>query len=343
MTTMTKKKTDDKTGLDAVLKDISKNLHLQVSRLKNQDVEPLARIPTGCLSLDLATGGGWAQGRIHEVYGPEGTGKTMLTLFAIAQAQKLGLNAAFIDMEHALDPEWAQKLGVNTDDMVFTQPDSGEQALNTVLQLAESGKFGLIVVDSVAALVPQSELDGDIGDQSMGVQARMMGQALRKIAPAAAKSGTVVIFINQLRMKLGVMFGNPETTPGGNALKFYASLRLEVRRVSKSEIIDENKYQIGHDQRVKVVKNKISPPFREAVVPINYVQGVRVVDDAVRVAQIVGAMSSSGVFSIDTKAGKVESSNVTEFTTLLTQDAAVRDAVVDAIRGLALQTLAAKS
>ncbi len=277
-----KKETKTDAKLQAALDAINKELGTTLSRVNEKKVEPIERISSGSLSLDYAMGGGWARGRVHEIYGPEGGGKTMQTLFAVASAQRLGLKVAFIDAEQALDPLWAQKLGVDIGNLFFEQPDEGgEQALNLVDKLCQTGAFGLIVVDSVSALVPKSELEGAIGDVQMGVQARMMSQALRKISQSAAHGNTAVIFVNQLRMKLGVMFGNPETTTGGNALKFYSSIRLDVRKVSKSEVLDERKEQIGHTQRIKNIKNKTAPPFREAAVPINYLSGVRLADDAI--------------------------------------------------------------
>lgn len=300
------KKSDEKTdlsdlSLEAALKSISKHVGVTLSKVKDQEFESVKRLTTGSIDLDMATGGGWAFGRIHEVYGPESTGKTLLSLFAIVEAQKLGVNCAFVDMEHSLSPDWAAQIGVDLDNLIFTQPDSGEQALNSVIGLCETGKVGLIVIDSVAALVPQSELDGEIGDQSMGVQARMIGQALRKISPAAAKNNVIVIFINQLRMKIGLVFGNPETTPGGAALKFYSTIRMEVRRVSKSEITDEHDNASGHDQRVKIVKNKIAPPFREAIVPISYFTGLRPIDDVVYTAIKLNYPDSTGAKLTGTK------------------------------------------
>lgn len=291
---MTKKKeseekmaTTKSKALDTVLEGISKDLGHTISTVGSSKIAPVPRLTSGSVSLDLAMGGGWAKGRIHEVYGPEAGGKTMLTLFAISQAQKAGLNAAFVDMEHALDLSWASQLGVDVPNTVIEQPDSGEEALTLARKLVQSKSFGIVVVDSVSALVPQAELDGEIGDSHMGLQARLLGQALRVLSPTAAETGTIVIFINQLRMKLGVMFGNPETTSGGQALKFYSSMRLDVRKVSKSEIFNEAKQQIGHDQRIKIVKNKTAPPYREAQVPIFYGSGIRQVDDIMSAAQAI--------------------------------------------------------
>lgn len=271
--------------IESALKNISKDLDTSIVTLNSQKIVPIERLPSGSLGLDLAMGGGWAKGRIHEVYGPEQTGKTMLSLFAIAEAQKQGMACAFVDVEHAFNPAWAKAIGVNLDRLAFSQPDYGEQALNVVARLTETGKFGVVVLDSIAALLPKSELEGEIGDNHMALAARMMGQALRKLTPSLARTGTVAIFINQLRNKVGLVFGNPETTSGGNALKYYASVRLDVRKVSKSDLVDAEKNRIGHDQRVKVVKNKVGIPYREAVVPIAYATGVRVIDDIINAAQ----------------------------------------------------------
>jgi len=235
----------------------------------HKDIEVVS---TGSLSLDIALGiGGLPKGRIIEIYGPESSGKTTIALSAIAQAQKKGGVVAFVDAEHALDPNYAKKLGVNIEDLLISQPDTGEQALEITETLVRSGAVDVLVVDSVAALVPRAEIEGDMGDSHMGLQARLMSQALRKLTAAISRSNTLVIFINQIRMKIGVMFGNPETTSGGNALKFFASQRLEIRRGEK---IEDNKELIGYNTKVKIVKNKISAPFKTAEIPVKFKMGV---------------------------------------------------------------------
>lgn len=285
-----KKLTKAESKLEAALKAISEDLKVSLSTFRDQKIESVQRIPTGSLSLDMATGGGWARGRVHEVYGAEMSGKSLLALNGIAQAQRMGLSGAFIDVEQAFDPIWAAKQGVDLDNLIFIQPDSAEEALNVVDKLLERVKPGFIVVDSVSALVTETELEGKIGDHHVGTTARLMSQTLKILTPKVANASTALVFINQLRHKIGVMFGNPETTSGGMALKFYSSIRIDVRRLSKSEILDENKQQVGYSQRIKVVKNKTFPPYREAEVPISYVNGIRAAEDFVKGVMSVGLL-----------------------------------------------------
>jgi recombination protein RecA len=285
-------------AMEQIEKQFGNGAIMKLGESHRADVE---LVSSGALSLDLALGGGYPKGRIIEIYGPESSGKTTLTLHAIAEVQRNGGTAAFIDAEHALDPVYAKKLGVDTSNLLISQPDNGEQALEIVETLVRSNAVDLIVVDSVAALVPQAEIEGEMGDSHMGLQARLMSQALRKLTGIINKSKATIIFINQIRMKIGVMFGNPETTTGGNALKFYASVRLDIRRTGQIKVGEE---VIGNRTKVKVVKNKIAPPFRQAEFDIMYNEGISASGDVLDLAVVHGVVGKSGAW-FDYKDGKI--------------------------------------
>ena len=314
-----------KLTLDKLDKTYGKGTVMKMGDSPDQSVESIS---SGSLGLDIALGiGGIPKGRVTEIYGPESSGKTTLTLQIIAQCQKEGGTCAFIDAEHALDPQYAEKLGVNVDELLLSQPDTGEQALEVADMLVKSKSVDLVIIDSVAALVPRAEIEGEMGDHHVGLQARLMSQALRKITGNIQRSGATVVFINQIRMKIGVMFGSPETTTGGNALKFYSSVRLDIRRIGSVKEGDE---VMGNETRVKVVKNKVSPPFKQAEFQIMYGQGINQDGEILDFGNKLGIVEKSGAFyKLDGESigqGKVKASQ------FLKENAKVRDKLVKEIR-----------
>ncbi len=321
----TDKTKDLKETLSQIEKQFGKGTVMRMGDKENLDIPSIS---TGSVGLDIALGiGGIPQGRVTEIYGPESSGKTTLTLQIIAECQKNGGTAAFIDAKHALDPQYAAKLGVNVDDLLLSQPDTGEQALEVADMLVKSNSVDLVVVDSVAALVPRAEIEGEMGDHHVGLQARLMSQALRKITGNIQRSGATVIFINQIRMKIGVMFGSPETTTGGNALKFYSSVRLDIRRIGAVKEGDE---VIGNETRVKVVKNKVSPPFRQSEFQIMYGQGINSEGEILDYGQKLGLIEKAGSWYSHNGEkigqGKVNASN------FLKENTKIRDSLLKAIR-----------
>ncbi|HRX63747.1 MAG TPA: recombinase RecA [Candidatus Absconditabacterales bacterium] len=288
---MTKNNDNLKDAFKSIEKQFGKGSIMRMG--DNSNLGLVNTVHSGSYVLDLILGGGYPEGRIVEVYGPESSGKTTIALHAIAEIQKKGETAAFIDAEHALDPHYAKKLGVDVDNLLLSQPDHGEQALQIAEELAKTGQVKMIVIDSVAALVPRAEVEGDMGDSYMGLQARMMSQGLRKLTSVLAKTGTICVFINQIRMKIGVMFGNPETTSGGNALKFFASQRIEIRRGDK---LMEDKEQIGYFARIKTAKNKIFAPFKTAEIPVKWGFGYDHIFDTIEAGLILKLINRSGAF-----------------------------------------------
>jgi recombination protein RecA len=332
--------TDRADALQAACSQIEKSYGKgSIMKLGSKPAVDIQAIPTGSIALDIALGvGGFPRGRVIEIYGPESSGKTTIALHAIAEAQKQGGNAAFIDAEHALDPSYAKKLGVNIDNLLISQPDNGEQALEITDSLVRSGAIDIIIVDSVAALVPKAEIEGDMGDSHVGLQARLMSQALRKLTANVAKYNCVLIFINQIRMKIGVMFGSPETTTGGNALKFYASIRLDIRRTGA---IKDKEETVGNETRVKVIKNKVAPPFRTADFEIMYGEGVSRVGEIVDIGVTHNIIDKSGAwFSYnDQKIGQGKE-NVKKY---LKDNPAVADEIITKIKNITNLNSSAKA
>ena len=321
----TDKTKDLKETLSQIEKQFGKGT---VMRMGDKEILDIPCISTGSVGLDIALGiGGIPQGRVTEIYGPESSGKTTLTLQIIAECQKNGGTAAFIDAEHALDPQYAAKLGVNVDDLLLSQPDTGEQALEVADMLVKSKSVDLVIIDSVAALVPRAEIEGEMGDHHVGLQARLMSQALRKITGNIQRSGATVVFINQIRMKIGVMFGSPETTTGGNALKFYSSVRLDIRRIGAVKEGDE---VIGNETRVKVVKNKVSPPFKQAEFQIMYGLGINQEGEMLDYGNKLGLVEKSGAFyKLD---GETIGQGKTKASLFLKENAKVKNKLVKEIR-----------
>jgi len=294
MTNSNEKKKAIELAISQIEKNFGKGSIMKMGAAQKIAIET---IPTGSISLDLALGGGVPRGRVIEIYGPESSGKTTLSLHIAAEAQKLGGQVSFVDAEHALDPEYAKKIGVDTDNLLISQPDSGEQALEITETLVRSNACDVIIVDSVAALTPRAEIEGEMGDAHMGLQARLMSQALRKLTAAISRSKVSVIFLNQLRMKIGVMFGNPETTTGGNALKFYSSVRMEIRSIGKiEEGSGDTREMVGNRVRVKIVKNKIAPPFKQAEFDIMYNKGISYIGDLVDLSVKYEITRKAGAF-----------------------------------------------
>ena len=331
---------DDKSKqLNETLSQIEKQFGKgTVMRMGDREVVDIPAISTGSIGLDIALGiGGVPQGRVIEIFGPESSGKTTLTLQVIAECQKAGGTAAFIDAEHALDPLYAKKLGVNVDELLLSQPDTGEQALEVADMLVKSQSVDLLVIDSVAALTPRAEIEGEMGDHHVGLQARLMSQALRKITGNIQRSNATVIFINQIRMKIGVMFGNPETTSGGNALKFYSSVRLDIRRIGA---VKEGEEVIGNETRVKVVKNKVSPPFTKAELQILYGKGINVEGEIIDFGQKLGLIEKAGSwYSYDDEKigqGKTNASN------FLRENKKIRNALVKQIKAAHIKSKSKK-